>query len=299
MKKVVLALAVLMIATQAMATVTITCKVRECNTPPADYNLVTVGFTSNEPNKVRAFALDIFCTDANIISGSVNRLSQNYDIHPGSFAIVDGNVTGTVVCSSIYPGTEPGPGFKSMTTEQGSLYEKGVDPDPCQVNQALFSFRVDGACTVSVQENAIRGGVVMENPDQVVAVSLPSPVVSLAPPAYGGPDINDWCSLGQPVSWTWLRQCHGDADNADYYLGFSKWAAVGPNDFTLFKAAYRKPLGDPAQNLATDFDHEKYYLGFNKWTRTGPNDFSVLKYYYRKANPFTPGDCQTAEPNHP
>lgn len=302
MKKVVLGLLVLMIAMPAMGTVTIT-----CNTGSgADANKVTVKFTSDEANNVRAFALDITCTDANIIAGSVGEVNPAYYIHPGSFAIVDGNATGTVVCSASYPGTEPGEGTSSMTTEQGSLYEKGVDPAPSQVDQVLFSFRADGECTVSLDENLIRGGVVMENPDEVVSVDTTGTCeVDLG--CYNGPDQAEWLAVGEPASWCEPRQCHGDADGLSHTFGsapppIAPWPAsyVTNEDITILLAGYKKAYSDPVTHpwIAADFNHQENTFGsapppIAPWpsARVTNEDITILLTYYKKPDAQIPANC--------
>jgi hypothetical protein len=92
-----------------------------------------------------------------------------FQIYPGSISVDgSGNVSdwGSCKCSGSYPGTMDD--ANAMTIEMGSLYEEGVDDDPCDAGE-LVSFRVTGSGTihVSIDANPIRGEVVDENADPV------------------------------------------------------------------------------------------------------------------------------------
>jgi len=160
MKKLVLVLAVLLVSLPAMAAVTITA---EC-----DGDVYTVSYAT-DGNLPRAFALDIE-VDAGTID-AIGGLSADYDIYPGSIVIIDGEVNdpGSAECDDAYPDTLGGTGTAGVTIEMGSLYADG-DPAP-DTNGVLFTFTVsDTGATVDVNENGIRGGVVMEDPEEDVTV---------------------------------------------------------------------------------------------------------------------------------
>ena len=194
MKKIIFTLAVLLLAAPAMATVTITC------TPGPGPNDVTVGFTSDEGQLVRAIALDVQVADADVVVVDVNCVSDGYLIHPGSISIdAGGNVTDYGTCA----GTDLD--SNSFASEQGSLYEIGVDTPP--VPGDLFIITL-GGCTdtpsgdvvVSVSENVIRGGVVMEDagaPSSVDTSDTATVNVCVSGCACLG-DIADTTSIGPP-----------------------------------------------------------------------------------------------------
>ena len=197
MRKIVLLVAVLMLATPAMAAVTISCT--------SDANEVTVTFDNDEATgKVRAFALNITVdNDANIYDAC--SFHPEYYIYPGSIDVNENNGKvegwGSPICDPcVYPGTGTlgGTGTGGMTVEMGSLYA-GDDPchptAPSQTNQILVKFYVDKNCWVSIAENAARGGVVMEDPDADPNANLPcnnccqaTPVVCTVPYIVG--DVN-------------------------------------------------------------------------------------------------------------
>lgn len=159
MKKIIVTLAVLLLASPAMATVTITVV---AGPGPND---VTIGFTDGgETQRVRAIALDVQVNDPNVVIGEVNCVSADYYIYPGSISInASGDVTDYGTCAGEQDGN-------TMASEQGSLYVDGVDPYPVPgdlfiVTLAGCTLVPDGNVVVSVSENQLRGGIVMEDPE--------------------------------------------------------------------------------------------------------------------------------------
>ena len=162
MKKLVLVLAVLLVSLPAMAAVTITAT--------CDQGVYTVSYAT-DGNLPRAFALDIEVAAGTITA--VGDLSADYDIYPGSIVIVDGAVTdaGSAVADASYPDTLGGLGTAGVTIEMGSLYAAG-DPAPA-TSGVLFTFTTSEAETVAtITENGIRGGVVMENPEELITPTI-------------------------------------------------------------------------------------------------------------------------------
>jgi hypothetical protein len=177
MKKIIF-VALLLMASPALATVTITVD------PGLDPCTVVIGFTSDEANNVRAFALDIMLDDPCATICDINCVSAGYNIYPGAKGIkIDdsGVVTDYGSCEGDPAqgpagGTLGGLDTNGVTVEMGSLYEVGVDPPPAQSGDLVIltlcgcDSSGDANIVVSVAENSIRGGVVMENPDEVVTV---------------------------------------------------------------------------------------------------------------------------------
>jgi hypothetical protein len=215
MKKIIFSMVVLMLAMPVWAGVTITAA-----NSVSEPNIVTISYNNTEPNHVRAFALNIYCSnDANIAIVDIN--DAHYKIYPGSIdinsttGVVDNN--GTPVCyksdytsgTPAYDGTLIGPPDSNMTLEMGSLYAGG----PSSVNAPpssgwLIKFSVNKSTCITLAENAIRGGVsvgepngavVMENPDQEVDVTLVGccvPIDTCNQPC--GLDTSGWQGYGIP-----------------------------------------------------------------------------------------------------
>jgi len=179
MKKIILVMALLMLAGPALAAVTITA---DCNYGDADECAIRYLATGND---VRAFALDITVSAGKIIS--VDDEDPNYYVNPGSVVIVGGNITGSLVCDAVeYAGTKAGLNTDAITTEQGSLYVGDANsPGGAGTGSSgiLFSFKVDTSCTVDVNVNPIRGGVVMEDPDEDPGLVIVDGCALVVPPA--------------------------------------------------------------------------------------------------------------------
>lgn len=174
MKKLILVLAMLVVASPAMA-VNVTITVNN------DYGDTTDGIASIEYTVVDAnvsgFGLDIEVTGANIVAvdnyfrGECGASDRGYGIFPGSFdRIIDPedpvytDPDYTPVADPCDAGAQGGLGGNSITVELGTLYEAGNDPNKSGV---LCTIQIDpndiGTFDVTVTENATRGGIVMQN----------------------------------------------------------------------------------------------------------------------------------------
>ena len=193
MKKVVLVLAILLLAAPAMAEVKITCSQN------ADVITVTYNATS-EVNLPRGFALDITLTDTAgadnaVITevtaakvGESNNSSRGFGIFLGSGGVDindDGEINsppqgrgwGSPAANPGDPCALTGVGTNAVTVELASLYKgpQGVgNPNAPPKNGNLLTFKVNKkVCAVTVALNSRRGGIVMEDPDEVVDANLP------------------------------------------------------------------------------------------------------------------------------
>jgi predicted enzyme related to lactoylglutathione lyase len=268
--------------------------------------LVTVKFTNNltgDGNNVRAIALDISVdSGAAINKGSVAAVGgSGYWVYPGSIDINDttGQVdnNGTPLCDPNYPGTQSG--SNAMTVEMASLYEKGVESAPSQTNNSVLTFNVDKECVVTLAANTIRGGVVLEDPNNPV-----SPGYATCSPngfdCYTGPDATRWAAMGEPNCWCWdksvnplavPRQCRGDVDDANEGPLLNK--PVLSNDLTVFLAGWNRRDGylinpDNAVTvggktvllICADLDHAPEGPLLNKGVLS--NDLSIFLSYWNK-----------------
>jgi len=217
MKKFVLVLALVALATPAWAGVTVSCTAGS----DADCNLITVSYNNTEANNVRAFALNISVSTGTIVSAS--NYNADYDIYPGQVVIVDGVITepNTPVCKSTYPDTLGGLGTTGMTIEMASLYHQGVEPVPAK-SGTLLKFRVSGSSgTITIAGNSTRGGaVIMENPDQVITPTLTGCVINCVtlPGKATNPDpehLATGVSATHDLFWT----AGSGATSRDVYFG--------------------------------------------------------------------------------
>jgi hypothetical protein len=228
--------------------------------------VVTISYDNSEPNNVRAIGIDITCTkafgfysDPNITVTDVN--NTHYWVNPGSIDINDNGTVdsnGSSICyksqftpgTPAYNGTLVGPPDPNMTVEMGSLYE-GSNTPPKQ--GWLVKFTVNACCDVNITGNAIRGGagndgVVMEDPNQVVAVTFVG--CTAFPP--------------RPACWSWMYLCHGDhdqdgdADVWDFIAWKEAYLSPGPANWNSEHGPPTKPdLIRGAYNACADYDNVK------------------------------------------
>ena len=251
MKKIILTLAVLLIATPALATVTITLE----DLGGGD---VAVKYVTSDSNLPRAFGLDIAVDmGQNITSvvaakvGESNSTSKGYGIFPGTIDINED--TGVVIHTSpVAPVNDPGaagalPG-PACTVELGSLYDMGDSNNAPEPNGTLciVSVLVLADCNLCVTVNPTRcgktegdldAGVVMEDGTAVVPDLACIPLSAAACPTCKG-DLVGATSSDPPngtVDLTDLLKLGGLMNKAKYY-----------ND------DYSFVLGDPNVNFAND-----------------------------------------------
>jgi len=171
-------LSFVLLATPAMAAVTIT--VTDIGNCMAEISYTDTG----APDNVRAFALDVTVdSDANIIDcngfmvGECNSVVKGYGIFPGRFARYitptspnwgDPNYTPVAVPADLPGDTQGGIETGGVTLEMGSLYVDANVPDLGPA--VLCRLKVDRTCNMTVTVNAGRGGVVLEDASTVVPV---------------------------------------------------------------------------------------------------------------------------------
>ncbi len=221
MKKMIFLLALLVIASPVISKVVVdpnnlweTWVGDDPNFAWAEFGL---SYDANGEGNIRAFALDIEVTGP--CDPEIDwiwrdpEVDHPYRITPGNISIVDGEIgdLGDVV---FFEG--PGVPEGCATIEMGSLYE-GEAPDP---NGTLVGISIRGAegttVTVCVSENALRGGIVMEDP--ALNPGLHSECLEIElPAAYSGcfplddPAWDTWDAVGQPDSWCYDCFRCGDA----------------------------------------------------------------------------------------
>jgi len=313
MKKLGLIGAILLVAAApAWARVDIKCAV-DYNS--VDGNLVTVSYrVVSEPNKVRAFALDIMVTSPAKI-GDVNNYPvypgsslKKYWVYPGSIVIggtpPDVTDAGTPVANPYDPcvpgGTQPGLDSNGVTIEMGSLYYPTQDSSPNSPAgiktgsnwdqpgggawERLLQFRVNKRPAtpvyVTITENTVRGGVVLTNggdPDVNAPIHWPLDCLigGNADGAVPGSEYAAWIKFGRPRCWCFERQCRGELNNIKQG---SYW--VYTQDLTLLKSGYMKPdstLAGITNGICGDINHSKQG-SYRVYTQ----DLTTLKVYYMK-----------------
>lgn len=227
MKKVLIFLVVLMAVPAMAVNVSVTA------TDNGDKS-ATITVTT-DANLIRGFGLDL-SVDAGTITAVTPTPGGEYRIFPGQIYVVDGNV---VDYNTPYvPGSLPA---AAVTVEMASLYTDDAayagDPNygyglQPSMTEIVMVVTTSDCGTLSIAENAARGGVVLEDPDLI-------PVVTLTGDTITG------CG---PACWDYSRHCYGDTDGDN---------DVDIDDFYPFKDSYDTVDGvDADYNPCADFDSD-------------------------------------------
>jgi hypothetical protein len=281
MRKLFFVLVVTVLTAPVWATVTITAT-------DLGEGVVAIDYSSDDAELVRAFALDI-----TVDSGTIDAISDfkvgddnnGYGIFPGNFSLyinVDpatGEVSdwGVAGYSPVADGNDPGAlgglGTNGITIEMGSLYDTKAPPKQGR----LCTVTCSESCLLTVNTNATRGNVVLEDASEAVVDLTGATDVEVnmgAAESYTGPQKDEWLAVGSPDCWIASinpRQCHGDADGASQ--GSNKYW-VSTNDLDILISAWNKPLELLTGNqICADFDHLSQ--GTNKY-RVSTNDLDIL-----------------------
>lgn len=310
MKKFILPLAVVLIATPAWATVAITVEDEGGGVAAINYAV------SGEPNKVRAVALDITVDTGTIdaISDFMKGEGPGFGIFPASFRdyITVDPATGEVTTWDVNdytpladpndPGALGGLGTAGITIEMGALYYPTGDSSPNAPPDSgtLCKVKVSETCAMTVVENATRGGVVLTDPSvapsvdttDATAVTVTVGPEDCFPAAYS--TYNDWVAMEKPDCWCAPDdgsgyQCDGDVDGATET--FFKYRIYG-NDLGAIVDNWKKKIDDPTLNPCADIDHKSET--FFKYRVYG-NDLGTVVNNWKKKDVDLAGDCPRPE----
>jgi hypothetical protein len=305
MKKLIVLLAVLLLASPALATVNIIIA-NEGGKAAIKYQ------TTGE--KVRAFALDITVTPgstitavSDFIKGESTAAKPGYGIFPANFAryitvgadgeVANWDVNGyTPVAAGTDTGALGGLGTAGVTIEMGSLYYPTSDTSPNApgTSGTLCKLAVSGPCKMTAVLNAVRGNVVLTDPAAAASVVTTQAtnvdvggVAECFPSA--DPKYNDWVALGKPDCWCYARQCHGDADGKAQGAEKSGIYYVGTTDLNVMMVAWQvkePPFGpgiasvvEPVSGvhgICADFARDQQGADKSGVYRVGTNDLNIL-----------------------
>jgi len=313
MRKISLILVIFMLSAPAWARVDVVVEQNE-----VDVNSFNVRyFVTGEVNDVRAFALDISADkDVNIVEvndfhvGESNSVTPGYGIFPSSFAskinpeVLDWDASGYTPLGNKadYPDdTLDGLDTNGITVELGSLYDEDVNKPSASgilLELVLDPNHAEECNTISLSLNQIRGGIVLEDPDQEVndvnLVGWERDIDCLIGGNAGTSEHSDWVAWGKPPCWCYQRQCRGDADGkrtGPYWVAIPDLnviaEAYGARDNVLVNVVVNGVPG-----ICADFDHK----------RTGPYrvaipDLNIIANYYGQRT--VPVCNVTDPPNYP
>jgi hypothetical protein len=265
---------------------------------------------------VSAFALDITVDSGSILSisdfhrGESILENRGYGIFPTSFKrhIVVDMETGSVVnwdVNEYTPLADPcdpsalgGLGTHGITVELGALYYPTDDNSPNAPDNSgiLCKLAVSETCTMTVQPNTLRGGIVLTDPSQEPHVDLQMAQAVIDPGSRIGDCIesqwsiyDDWLQLGRPACWCQPYQCDGDVDGDAQ--GIFQYR-VFSNDLNMLSENWRKTIDDPTLDPCADIDHKPQ--GLYQY-RVGSNDLNIMIANWKKTDSELPGNCPRPE----
>ncbi|HBG78016.1 MAG TPA: hypothetical protein DDW84_04085 [Phycisphaerales bacterium] len=317
MKKLVLVLAIALIAAPSFGAVTMTL------TQVGDSNVYNVNYATSDANLPRAFALTVSVAGGGKISavtptmtGQCTEGTRGYGIFPGTIDI--NGVTGFVNSygSPVAPSGDPGAagtglGTSTVVLEMGSLY---VDNNTPAASGILCTVTIDcNGATVNqtlsaALESTYRGGVVMEDGDQpavTIADATYTGCVPVVTECYAGmADYAQWVDAGKPNCWCYVRQCKGDADGLKQGDAKTGYYYVGTGDLTILTGAWKvlnPPFGPGLAGTqgCADFDHLKQGDAKTGYYRVGTGDLTILTTNWKVLEPtFGPGVAPTCLPGN-
>jgi hypothetical protein len=145
----------------------------------------------------------------------------------------------------------------------------------------------DSCFTVAL--DTLRGGAVGDNLT-VNAAGLGNVCVVFAAPECI-PSTNasyaQWVAVGKPDSWCNVRQCHGDANNAQEQIG-KVMRYVGYADLNILVNGFNKVYTGSESWISADFSRTEEQIG-KVMRRVGYNDLNILVTYFNNAT--VPADC--------
>lgn len=281
MKKVMLMLAVALLASPALAGVTISVVDQDGDGPGLTADVIYA--VTGEPNNVAAIALDISVDGGATIDavgdfhvGVSTAAAPGYGIFPANFDrhitvngagdVDDWSPAGyTPVADAADKGAAGALGTAAITVELGALY-KGDGNAPADTG-VLCTITASAPCMVTLAENAIRGGIVLEGAGAPTSVALPGGEIKAAGEVdclpSDHPDYATWVAMGKPECWCYQTQCHGDADGEQEGSFITGFFRVHFNDLDLLINAWnvKEPTKGPGlagqPGICADFDHQQ------------------------------------------
>jgi len=306
MKRLILVLAIIAIATPAFAlTVTVT--------KPVDGQLQVKYAGADPANLPRAFALDLTIGSPATFTGITNYFvgecntppNTGYGIYPAriTFDVNDDvNSWGNPLANPSDAGASgTGIGTNHLILEFASLYVDGNAPSTSgTLCDLTYNCNSGSNLAVSMTDEATyRGGVVLEDGTQFDVVgSLTVCVSDCFPSSFT--TFAAWTSMGKPSCWcntaapwptaTGNYQCDGDADAKDSGSPFKYRIYSG--DLALVITYWKKKITDyPGGNLnpCADIDHKDSGSPFKY--RVYSNDLSKVITNWKKKDSALPGNC--------
>jgi hypothetical protein len=288
MKKVLLVVLAIAIATPAMAAVTLT--------GTSTGLTATVGYSWDGTGKLpRAFGLTVTATGGKIASvqgyktdGASTAASKGFGIFPKGI-VIDAGGNATAYGSPVEPNSLPGGGAADGSSYHcivalGSLYAASAPGDAPAASGTLFTVTCATGATqvVITPETTYRGGVVGEDANGITVAAKTIAVGAVLEAIKStAPEYATWVAWGKPNCWAYKKQCNGDITGTSA-LG----KPVSTADLNILKPAFGasdSALALVTNGICADLNHAAA-LG----KRVSTADLNVLKTYFGVAETSVP-----------
>ena len=321
MRTIILTLAVVLLAAPAWAVVYITATDLGEGVVSIDYNSV------GESNLPRAFALDIFVDEGNIVdinNYAVGDDNNGFGIFPGSFGVLyvdpdKGTVESwevggyTPVADGSHPTALGGLDTNGITIEMGSLYDTNAPYSSGQLCTVTVS---SNPAYLSVRPNMLSGGVVMEDANgplgDVDVTGATKVEVDLGDECFPSdkPGYDLWVANGKPLCWCYKNQCYGDADGKMTGGAWTGFWHVGTADLTTLVNSWQvlepTPPGETwpggpgiasiPNGICADFAHDLTGGAWTGFWHVGTSDLTLLVNSWQVLEPTPPGETWPGGP---
>jgi len=157
-----------------------------------------------------------------------------------------------------------------------------IDPAPMTGDIMLIS---GTATSVTITENALRGGVVGTDGEPMIVTGLPLTVEPIEPECFDSshPHYAEWLDAGKPECWCYKYQCHGDADGLELGGPKTGYFWVYYSDITMLSANWQV-FGDSAakgdypagDGICADFDRREIGNSKDGYFRVEYADLTIL-----------------------
>jgi len=259
MRRILLVVAILLIATPAFATVTV-------NAVYKGSGVVEVNYACSNGEAVRAFALDINVNSPLTID-TINTFqvgdNNGYGIFPGKFRDVINPTSPNWVDPNYNPvaptadaGAKGPLGTSAITIELGSLYTAGHAPGSSgTLCRLVVNNHAGGNGALALALNTLRGGVVMENGDPCTPTlngttltfdCFYAGMVDGIGRTITAANVTTWTNLGKPACWCYKCHPRGDADNS---------CTITSVDILALRNAWPNPPINGVYNPCADTDY--------------------------------------------
>lgn len=287
MRKVLLSLLVLALAAPSFAAVKITAE-------DAGSGVLKLYYECTAGEVIRGLALAVEVTDgdgvvaaaSDAVVPAASRFNTFIDYAftveagaPGTYTIGAGHPLANKVAAGVatFPATV-------YSVSMGCLdeFEKVQGGVTGSGELVAIKYTMAANTTVAISADTLRGGIVG---DGITEVNIQASQVLVGGECIPTTNASyaEWVKVGKPASWCNVRQCYGDANNAQEPFGKGT-VYVGMEDLAVMVSGFRVQYVNPTTSPWIAADFSRTAEAFGKGTvRVGMDDLAILVANFRKA----------------